>query len=254
MEIVPLILLCLLAVLIPASAQTRSVAVIAHRGEHLSHAENTLPAFQAAIDAGADYFELDVRTTADGRLVLMHDATVDRTTNGKGRVSELTYAEVRALRAGGEVIPTFEEALALARGKIQVYVDCKQVSPGDLIGALERHQMLERVVVYGGVELLRQARAMRPSLRVMPEAVSAAVVRRIVEEMRPKVIAFDARDWQDEIIEIARQSGADCFVDRLGTADNPAGWQDAIDRGATGIQTDHPARLVEFLRQKNLHK
>jgi glycerophosphoryl diester phosphodiesterase len=58
------------------------IVVIAHRGEHRAHPENTLPAFQAAIDAGADFFELDVRTTSDGRLVLMHDARVDRTTKG----------------------------------------------------------------------------------------------------------------------------------------------------------------------------
>jgi len=248
------LILCLFTLLIPAFAQSRSVAVIAHRGEHLSHTENTLPAFQAAIEAGADYFELDVRTTSDGKLVLMHDATVDRTTNGKGRVSELTFDDIRALRAGSEVIPTFEEALALARGRIQVYVDCKQISVADLIATLEKSRMLERVVVYGGLDFLKQVQALRPQVRVMPEAVSLAVVRRIVEELKPRVIAFDARDWQDEVIAVARQAGADRFVDRLGPADQPAAWQDAIDRGATGIQTDHPARLVEFLRARSLHK
>ena len=75
------------------------IAVISHRGEHLSHVENTLPAFQAAIDAGADFFELDVRTTSDGRLVLMHDGTVDRTTNGKGKVRELAFDQIRQLDA-----------------------------------------------------------------------------------------------------------------------------------------------------------
>ena len=56
-----------------AQAQPRQIVAISHRGEHLHHPENTLPAFQAAIDAGADYFELDVRTTSDGKLVLSHD-------------------------------------------------------------------------------------------------------------------------------------------------------------------------------------
>src|SRR5271170_2091058 len=77
----------------PGSAESlKKVMVIAHRGEHLKHPENTMPAFQAAIDAGADFFELDVRTTSDGRLVLMHDRTVDRTTNGTGAVREMTFA------------------------------------------------------------------------------------------------------------------------------------------------------------------
>src|SRR5271156_4618615 len=76
------------------------VVVIAHRGEHRAHPENTLPAFQAAIEAGADFFELDVRTTSDGRLILMHDAKVDRTTNGSGTVREMTFEQIRMLDAG----------------------------------------------------------------------------------------------------------------------------------------------------------
>src|ERR1700733_10921029 len=96
----------------------KTIKVISHRGEHLHHPENTLPAFQAAIDAGADYFELDVRTTSDGKLVLMHDSTVDRTTNGTGEVHNLTFDQIRALDAGakfsqnfvGTKIPTLDEA------------------------------------------------------------------------------------------------------------------------------------------------
>ena len=83
------------------------IVVIAHRGEHRAHPENTLPAFQAAIDAGADSFELDVRTTSDGRLVLMHDARVDRTTNGSGAVRAMTFDQIRALDAGAKFSPQF---------------------------------------------------------------------------------------------------------------------------------------------------
>src|ERR1700686_5360976 len=110
------------------------IVVVSHRGEHLAHPENTLPAFQAAIEAGADYFELDVRTTSDGRLVLMHDRTVDRTTNGKGPVREMTLDQIRGLDAGaGAIPPTLEEALNLAHGRIGVYVDCKDIAPADLV-------------------------------------------------------------------------------------------------------------------------
>jgi len=78
------------------------IVVIAHRGEHLHHPENTMPAFQAAIDAGADFFELDVRTTSDGKFVIMHDGTLDRTTNGTGEVYKHTFDEIRALDAGAK--------------------------------------------------------------------------------------------------------------------------------------------------------
>ena len=71
--------------LAPAQAQTRRVVVIAHRGEHLHHPENTTPAFEEAVRLGADYIEVDVRTTADGKLVLSHDGTVDRCTDEKAK-------------------------------------------------------------------------------------------------------------------------------------------------------------------------
>lgn len=234
-------------------AAERHIAVISHRGEHLSHPENTLAAYRAAIDLGADYFEADVRTTADGHLVLMHDSTVDRTTNGKGPVSKLTFAEVRKLSARGEQVPTFDEALAAAKGRIGVYVDAKSVSAGDLVAALDRHAMSENVVVYGGFAYLKQVQKLRPVVKVMPESVSVAVVERIIAELKPQVIAFSRQDWRDDIIQAARRSGAGIFVDMLGPQDTPSAWQDAIDRGATGIQTDRVAELVAYLRERGLH-
>src|SRR5438445_6344000 len=91
-------------------AQTPRVVAIAHRGEHLHHPENTIPAFQAAVDAGADFFELDVRTTSDGKLILSHDATVNRCTNGRGELARMTFEELRVLDAGGGAkMPSFDE-------------------------------------------------------------------------------------------------------------------------------------------------
>src|SRR5579872_891338 len=172
-------------------AQTKYIAVISHRGEHLNHTENTLPAFESAADLGADYFELDVRTTKDGKIVLMHDSTVDRTTNGKGAVADLTFDEIRGLEVkGGGKVPTFDEALAFAEGRIAVYVDCKRVSPGDVIDALERHHMLEHSVIYGGWEFLKQVSAIRSTARVMPEAGTPDHLRKVLTEGNPRVIAF----------------------------------------------------------------
>ncbi len=237
------------------------IAVIAHRGEHRAHPENTLPAFQAAIDCGADFFELDVRTTADGRLVLMHDRTVDRTTNGGGAVREMTFDQIRALDAGakfspqfaGTRVPSFEEALTLAHGRIGVYVDAKDIAPADLTAALEKAGMLDSVVIYGGAGFLKKVQALSPSLKIMPEAYSAATLEKLLTDLTPRVIAFDAGDFNDATISAAKHAGVAIYVDRLGSADNPAGWRDAIDRGAAGIQTDLPAELIAFLRARKLH-
>ncbi len=238
------------------------ISVIAHRGEHLSHPENTLPAFQAAINAGADYFELDIRTTSDGRLILMHDGTVDRTTNGKGRVRELTFNQIRALDAGakfdpkftGTKVPTLEEALTLAHGKIAIYLDCKQVAPAGLVMALDKADMLDNVVIYGGPGFLKQVQALHPSLKIMPEAENAGTLERLLTDLHPGVIAFDAGDFKNDVISIATQAHIGLFVDRLWAQDHLPDWQDAVARGATGIQTDHPVEVVDYLRSKGLHK
>jgi glycerophosphoryl diester phosphodiesterase len=243
-----------------AAAQTTRIVVISHRGEHLKHPENTIPAVQAAIDAGADFFECDVRTTSDGKLVLMHDGKVDRTTNGHGDVSATKFDEIRALDAGakfdarftGVRVPTFDEALELAKGRIGIYVDVKQASAKDLVEAFDRHDMADHVVVYGRRELLKQIQGLRPGVKVMPESVSASVARSLIDELHLRVIAFSAEDFQDDIIAIAREAHAAIYVDRLGAADNPAFWRDAIDRGAAGIQTDKPGDLVSYLKSRGL--
>ena len=91
---------------------------IGHRGAAGHAPENTLAAIQRGIELEADFVEIDVRCTADGVLVALHDATVNRTTNGKGRVDSLSLPEIRALDAGnGEHIPTLEQVLKVAAAK-----------------------------------------------------------------------------------------------------------------------------------------
>jgi len=123
------------------------IDVIAHRGASADRPENTLAAFAHAIDSGAHWFELDCRITADGEVVVIHDATLQRTTDGEGRIVDTDLATLRTLDAGswfdeayaGEKIPTLDEALALADGRIGVYVEIKSADDDEfLINRLER--------------------------------------------------------------------------------------------------------------------
>jgi glycerophosphoryl diester phosphodiesterase len=238
----------------------RKIMVIAHRGEHLKHPENTLPAFQSAIDVGADYFELDVRTTSDGKLVLMHDDKVDRTTNGKGAVSDLTLEEIRSLDAGvkfspafaGTKVPTLEEVFTLAHGKINIYIDTKKADPQLLVDAIRRLDMQDQVVVFGNPFFLYEIHRIDPGVKVMPEAQSADVCRLVARYLQPQTMAFDAKDFSDDVVPCAQKINAQIFVDRLGKVDNPEGWQKAIDMGAGGIQTNLPAELAAFLRDHGI--
>lgn len=238
----------------------KAIKIISHRGEHLHHPENTMAAFQAAIDAGADYFELDVRTTSDGKFVIMHDNTLDRTTNGTGEVYKHTFDEIRALDAGakfnpsfaGTKVPTLDEAFDLAHGKINVYVDTKYADPQQLVDTIVKHDMQDHVVIYGNPFFLYEVRKIRPTLKVMPEALSPDICKLFVRAMQLQVIAFDANDFKDPVIDCAKTANAQIFVDRLGDADNPETWQKAIDLGAAGIQTNLPAELAAYLRAHNL--
>ena len=106
---------------------SRYVNVIAHRGASAARPENTIPAFQHAIDLGADFIEFDVLLTADEQPVVIHDSKVDRTTDGSGAVAELSLAYVRSLDAGdGAKIPLLEEVLSVAKdGGIGLNVQLK---------------------------------------------------------------------------------------------------------------------------------
>lgn len=107
------------------------IMVVSHRGDWRYAPENSLAAVQRCIDLGVDVVEIDVRLTKDGHLVAMHDHTVDRTTNGKGKLSDLTLEEVKKLRlknacgvkGSRHQVPTLEEIMTLAKGKIMVNLD-----------------------------------------------------------------------------------------------------------------------------------
>src|SRR5580658_10158269 len=149
---------------ISLAAQSRQIVALSHRGEHLERPENTIPAFQEAIRVGADFIEVDVRTTSDGKLVLSHDATVDRCTNGTGQVSAMTFDQLKALDAGIKKgseyawtrIPTFDEVLDLARGKIGIYVDIKNATAQDLVTHITGHGMTDHVVMYCRADICKQ--------------------------------------------------------------------------------------------------
>ncbi len=132
---------------LPAEVKMPVRGVAAHRGASDTHPENTLAAFREAIRLGAQMIEFDVALSKDGRLVLMHDATVDRTTNGRGPVSELTLAEVKRLDAGSwkdsqfknERVPTLDEALAIMPDNLWLNVHLKG-------GAHLAEKVTERIV------------------------------------------------------------------------------------------------------------
>ncbi len=120
--------------------------IIAHRGANANAPENTMAAFQLAMDQGADGFELDVRLSGDGQVVVIHDGTVDRTTNGSGRVSEMSLKQLKSLDAGGgERIPALAEVLAKFGGNGLINIELKNFS--SIFDGLP-HKVAELIIHY----------------------------------------------------------------------------------------------------------
>lgn len=152
----------------------RRVVLVAHRGgfDH-GYPENTLAAFRHAIGSGVEAIEIDLRATRDGELVVIHDETVDRTTDGRGEVAEASLAELRRLDAGGgERIPTFEEVLRLVAGAgVLLVFDVKKGAATDhrrVVRLIESYGMFPNAIVgLRTLDDLRAYRALKPELRTL---------------------------------------------------------------------------------------
>ncbi|MDP4285963.1 MAG: glycerophosphodiester phosphodiesterase family protein [Bacteroidota bacterium] len=233
--------------------------VIAHRGGHLVKPENTVAAIEEAIKAGADYTEMDLRTTRDGYLVLCHNSTVDETTNGKGRVSDLTWNEIHKLdvvnKEGKQYrIPEFRDALKACKGRINIYLDFKDADVAEAYRQIKAAGMEKHVVVYlNKPEQYPAWRKIAPAMPLMtslPESVKTeADLRAFLKRMQIEV--FD-NITDSKLLAAARKNGVSVWLDVEGADENPAKWSSAIHLGIQGMQTDHPGALVKYLKQNKL--
>ncbi len=254
-----------------------SVMVVAHRGCWQKTSENSIDAIKACIAAGIDMVELDVRLTRDNVLVLMHDATVDRMTDGKGKVSDLDWAQLRLLRLregkGGDTpltdrrIPSFEEALRTARDRILINLDPKaRLSPAMLAmvdAAGRRDQVLFKADApvalllqegpwLGGVHfqpILRQ-----PQIDADPAASIAAYdpLHPVSYEIDVKDRAFAPRVTQPIQARCARywvnSLAGRAYDDNVARTDPDSVWGQLIAFGVDAIQTDEPLLLKAYLQ------
>lgn len=232
--------------------------VIAHRGAHKGIPENTLAAYQRAIDLGADFVEIDVRTTEDGEFVSIHNRTVDAyTTDGTtGNVRDFTLAQLKALDIGSRVdpqwkqerVPTFEEILTLCKDRIGIYLDLKDAPVDALAERIQAHNMQHQVIWCVSPRRVSEIRASCPDCIPMPDPDSEATLSQMLQETTPRIVAPVWSEFSATFSEPCHQAGALVFVDEA-TSDR-ANWQQALDWGADGIQTDDPEALIAFLRQR----
>jgi glycerophosphoryl diester phosphodiesterase len=239
----------------------RALKVVAHRGLLLEAPENTLANFRACLELRLG-FEFDVRRTKDGQLVCLHDDTVDRTSDGKGRVTDLTLDQLRRLDAGrwfspefaGERIPTIDEVFALAaahRGKaVLLAVDIKAEDPaveGDLVKLARKHELLDRLVFIGRTIEHAEVR------QRLKDGDSKAQVARLVGAAAelPAATRDNQADWlylrfipgADDVRRVHAAGKRLFLAGPLVAGREPENWRAAAALGFDGVLTDHPLDL-----------
>ncbi|MBO1330644.1 glycerophosphodiester phosphodiesterase family protein [Streptomyces sp. VRA16 Mangrove soil] len=215
--------------------------VFGHRGARTEEPENTLRSFRRAAELGADGIELDIRVSADGHLVVIHDATVDRTTDGEGEVASLTLAQLRSLDAGsGERIPTLDEALAAFPGHVQV-----EIKAPEAVQVLE--SLPERAVLTSfHPEILEDAARRLPA--VARGLISHTPGDELLRAAKDLGAAWVCPERTDALTPrfVARCHDAGLLVDAWPAADREL-MRLFRGLGVDAVTTDHPGRIEEWL-------
>lgn len=262
------------------------VTIAAHRGDWRNHPENSIPAFKSCIDMGIDMIEIDVQRTKDGKLILMHDRTVDRCTNGKGKIEDMTYDEIQKLRlrpqhnasATRNHIPTLEEVLVLCKGKILINIDkgydyfqqvyelleetgttdqviIKSGTPIDKVKK-ENGSVLDKVIYMPIVNLndKNAERSLDEFISIHPVAIECCIGKfdANVDRMLQKIHDAGIKIWINSIWASLCDGHDDDRAVELGEPDQSWGW--ILERGGTIIQTDRPQPLLQYLKKHKRHK
>ncbi len=237
------------------SGKSPVVGIATHRAANEFAPENTLSAMQCALDLEVDFIEIDVRLTKDGHSLLLHDANLNRTTNGKGPMRDLNFDQVRALSAGSwfdsffepEKVPTLEEACQLLsahnkanRHQTFFYVDCKDINARVLIDYLLKYDLMDGSVFYVNdpKTQIDQLRAFAPNAKVMPGLGNRNDLDRMIETYHPYALDVNWKELSKELIDKAHSMGIKIFSDGFGSNQTIESYVAAIRQGIDVISTN----------------
>lgn len=247
------------------------VMVAAHRAAHGHYPENSLAAVNEAIRLGVDIAEVDIRQTKDHVLVIMHDSKVDRTTNGKGQLADYTYKQLLELRliqdgkATDETVPTLEQVLYAAKGKILVDLDFK-LEDSDALNRtykmIEKTNTVNQVLFF--IYSLKQAPSIfkiNPSVKIMPRAYSVSDLNDIIAMKAASIIHIDESFYDDDLMKQIRDQQVRIWSNSLGKYDDleessNTGFKALLvnTKYVNVIQTNLPEAWLRYLKQQGLHR
>lgn len=249
------------------NANSKNVLVAAHRAVHHEFPENSIPAVKEGIRLGIDIVEIDVKVSKDGIPMLMHDGTINRTTNGKGDLEEQTFDALRKLRLKvngkltDEQIPTLEEILLTAKGKIMVDLDLKTDRMQAVFEVIKKTGTGNIVFFfdsdYGILKTVDQA---NKKYFIMPRAYNYAMADSALHLFSPEVIHIDSKFYTPEVTKLIKSKDARIWINALGLPDmqiRKGKITEVIDEltkyGANIIQTDEPEMVLKALQAAGKH-
>jgi glycerophosphoryl diester phosphodiesterase len=250
--------------LAPIPISNHKFIVISHRGNHVAAPENTIQSYENAIAIGADYIEIDLRTTKDSQLVIMHDASIDRMTNGKGKIKDLLLAELLTYQVeekskpewGKFTIPQFEEVLKLVKNKINIYLDFKEADVWKTYQLLLKYGVEKQVIVYINYPL--QAKKWTEIAPQIPLIVSfpsnihdSSALAGFLTQYPVSVLDGSYKEYNTSMVKASHQNKTMVWPD-IQHPNEAEFWEDAIQLGVDGLQTDHPEALIHFLKNKGI--
>jgi glycerophosphoryl diester phosphodiesterase len=223
--------------------------IIAHRGASGDWPENTLLAFQKALAGGAQWLELDVHLSADEKLVVIHDESLERTTNGSGQVARQTFAQLRQLDAGlGEKIPLLEEVLDLAAGRAKINIELKGLGTAkpvvDLLGKYFADGRLQETEILASSLNEKELRKLSGLLPQVPRALVAEDMRQEVWELTTALDCWSLHQDKDCIDQhLVAEARARNIRLLAYTVNERQEFQRLRDLGIDGVFTDYPEQL-----------
>jgi len=223
--------------------------IYGHRGASGRLPENTLAAFRGAIEDGADGVEVDVRATADGVPVLLHDRELSRTTTGSGAIDEIAAADLAAIQArAGEPVPTLAEALAVAGDRLRLDIELKQTGiERAVLTALRQHSRAAWFVSSIDWDQLREVRRLDLAAPIWPLAIACddALLAAAAELGAPGV-ALAASALDRAAADRLHRAGLEIAV---WTVNDPEEAIRVRDLGVAIVMTDNPASIRRIVRR-----
>ena len=248
-------------------AQSNYVMVAAHRAGHNGHPENSLLAIQHAIDIGVDVIELDVKVTLDSVVVLNHDGTINRTTNGTGDPESYTWPELKNFRLKmpdgtltNEHLATFEEAMEMAKGKVMVDIDIKTSNLKPVVEVINKTGTWNQIFFFDNdYDALKEVLSMKSDAMLMPRAYSYEMADSALNVFHPEVIHIDDSFYTQKLVSLIKNENARIWINALGDQDDlirKGNVDEALNNllkfGANMIQTDEPELLIPALKAKGM--